>query len=188
MHNYSINSEERTQIPFFLAILSIIFAWVLGSIHFPWWVDAPSVMGFYGILFLVFDRFAWKLKFLHKIGIIKTPILQGEWAGTSTSSTPHPDGNKKVVVKIIQTWTHIKIFLETDTSKSFSFEGSIVINQFEIPMLYYQYESHPKNGSAETMNIHCGSVYAKILNENLIEAEYYSGRGRQNIGNFKITK
>jgi hypothetical protein len=193
MHPYSINSEEHKSIPFYLGILAIILAYLLSYLSarlfpIPWWLDAPSVLGFYGILHNLFNKFFWKWDWLHSLGIIKTPILHGSWGGEVSSLTKHDDAKQKVNVKVLQTWTEMKILLVAPNSTSFSYEASIIIEGDDTAMLYYQYEGHPKHKAPETMHIHRGSVCAKLLSSSEINAEYYSGRDRQNIGTFEIKK
>ncbi len=54
MHPYSINSEEHKHISLYLAVVAILLAWTLylfskNVFPLPWWIEAPSVIGFYGI-------------------------------------------------------------------------------------------------------------------------------------------
>lgn len=189
MHNYSVNSEERKSVPFWLAIISIGIAWILGSLPIPWWLDAPAVMGSYFVLYAWVDKKLWKASFFRRILSIKTPIIEGTWTGNLDSSTEHPGGiGKGFEMTICQTWTEMKILLDTDTSHSYSIEGSIVLDHADTPVIYYQYENHPKHGAAETMHIHKGSVHARIISQSEIYSEYYSGRDRLNTGSFKAVK
>ncbi len=193
MHPYSINSKERSVVPLFLAVLAIILSYLLHLFSdkvfkIPWWIEAPSVIGFYGILYNLFDKYFWKYKMFSKLGLVKTPVICGVWSGNSKSSANYENGNKVVKVEIRQSWTSIKIFLETDTSESLSFEASIVIDQFNTPRLYYQYQNNPKDSAPGTMHTHFGSVHASIKDSKTIEAEYYSGRDRNNTGTFLINK
>ena len=57
MHPYVTDSDERTRILFWLAVISVVVTWGLHellkimqiSIH--WIIEAPSVMGFYFLFF-----------------------------------------------------------------------------------------------------------------------------------------
>ena len=85
MHPYSIDIEERKNILLFLAISSIVLSWIfykiLGSyqISLSWWIESPSVLFFYGLLFVAFDKWLWR--YFRVIGLVKTPNLNGEWNG-----------------------------------------------------------------------------------------------------------
>ncbi len=62
MHPYATDSNERKTITFGLALLSVGAAWILSrvlastSLSVPWWFDAPSTMGFFGLFYTFFDR------------------------------------------------------------------------------------------------------------------------------------
>ena len=187
MHPYSIDTEERKNILLFLAILSIVLAFgfqrILGyyKIVLLWWIETPSVLFFYGVLFIAFDKWFWKIA--KKIGFVKTPNLNGEWVGYLKSSFDECSSEMKATLQIFQTWTKIKILLSTDQSISYSESASLIINTPEGAYLSYQYINEPKSNAIETMSIHRGTTRL-IFNkkENILAGEYYSGRDRQNFG------
>lgn len=187
MHPYSIDTEERKNILFFLAVVCIFLAWsffkILNNyqITLPWWVESPSVLFFYGLLFVVFDKWSWK--FFRKIGFVKTPNLNGEWKGHLKSSFDEHSSEIKTTLKIFQTWTRIKILLTTEQSSSQSETVSTIIDTPEGKYLSYQYINEPKPNAVKTMSMHRGT--ARLLfneKENTFSGEYYSGRDRQNFG------
>jgi len=186
MHPYAIDAPERKMIPLVIAAVAIMSAWLLNvgleklRIAMPWWVDAPSVMGFYGIIYILFDKYLWRLEWLHRLGLIRTPILAGSWVGTLTSSF-EPDTSKNARLRIIQSWTKIEISLLTDTSQSHSLVASILSTTSNGMILSYQYQNDPIPNTPDTMQIHYGTAKL-VLVENKLEGEYYSGRGRQNTG------
>ncbi len=193
MHTYSIDTQERRNILLLLAVISIILAWgfynLLNSYHIvlPWWIESPSVLSFYGILFIIFDKWAWK--FLRKINLIKTPELAGEWSGCLKTSFDEHSSEIKASLRIFQTWTSLKILLTTEHSVSHSETASIVIDAPEGKYLSYQYINEPKSDAAKTMSIHRGT--ARLLfneKENTLIGEYYSGRDRQNFGSLNFKK
>src|SRR6266404_1028256 len=131
MHPYSTDSSEREQVLFGLALLAVGAAWGLSrllhatQITVPWWFDAPSTMAFYGAFFKLFDRLLWRTPFSHRIGLVKVPVLSGNWKGYVTSSF---DGHKKpheVRVQIEQTWTQIMVLLSSGTSQSHTLTAAI---------------------------------------------------------------
>lgn len=142
-----------------------------------------------GILYKLFDSWFWKKEILRKIRLIKTPVIEGNWTGSLNSSSQYSTGPidiKKFKVK--QTWTRIRIYLATETSESYSFEASMTVDHFDTARIHYQYMNSPEDSSPETMHMHCGSVTAKIIDSETIEAEYYSGRDRNNTGSFSLKK
>jgi hypothetical protein len=187
MHTYSIDTQERKNILLFLAIISIILSWsfykVLNNyqIVLPWWAESPSVLFFYGVLFTIFDKWAWKI--FRKIGFVKTPDLNGKWKGYLKSSFDEHSSEVKATLEIFQDWTRIKIILTTEQSSSYSESASFVIEIPEGKYLSYQYINEPKPDAVKTMSIHRGT--ARLLfneKENTFIGEYYSGRDRQNFG------
>src|SRR5205809_179732 len=92
MHPYSTDSSERERVLFGLALLAVGAAWGLSrllhatQITVPWWIDAPSTMGFYAIWLKLFDSCLWRWQQLHQIGLLKVPLLAGEWRGHVVSS------------------------------------------------------------------------------------------------------
>ena len=193
MHTYSIDIEERKNILLILAIISIVFSWgfykILGYYQFslPWWAESPSVLLFYGLLFVIFDKWLWK--YFKKINFVKTPNLNGVWNGNLKSSFDNHSSEVKAILKIFQTWTKIKILLITDQSSSYSESASIIIDAPEGKYLSYQYINEPKSNTVETMSIHRGTVQL-IFDEkkNALKGEYYSGRGRQNFGSLYFVR
>jgi len=192
MHPYSIDTRERQNIILILVVISILLAWGFHNILIyykfvlPWWLDAPSIVFFYGVLFTIFDKFCWKWKIFHKINFIKTPDLNGQWLGFIQSSFDKHSSKIEADLKIFQSWTRIKILLSTDQSSSHSESTSIVINTPEGIFLSYQYINEPKADTQNTMHIHRGTARL-LLEENTLIGEYYSGRNRENFGiiNFK---
>ncbi len=192
MHTYSIDTNERRNIMLILAVLSIVFSFGFYKtisyykLSLPWWFESPSVLFFYGLFFVIFDKWLWK--YFVKVNLVKTPNLTGEWRGSLKSSFDEHASEIKATLKIFQTWTTIKIVLTADQSLSYSESASIIISAPEGKYLIYQYINEPKPNAVGTMNIHRGTVRL-IFDEkkNILEGEYYSGRGRQNFGvlNFK---
>jgi len=187
MHSYSIDTEERKNFIFYLALFSILLSWVFFKIlnnckiTFPWWVESPSVLFFYGLIFIIFDKWCWK--FFKKIGIIKTPNLYGEWEGYLKSSFNKHSSEIKATLKIIQTWTKIKISLTTEQSISQSKTASFLINNHEEKYLYYQYINEPRQYANKKMHIHYGTTKLYLdKKESILNGEYYSGRDRRNFG------
>lgn len=194
MHTYSINSEEHKHISLYIAVVAILLAWALylfskNIFPLPWWIEAPSVIGFYGILYKWFENKLWRNKHIRRVLSIKTPLIDGNWSGSITSHSIHANGLipiKKFCIK--QTWSHMLIYLETETSESNSFEASMNVDEFGTPRIHYQYINKPKDSAPETMHVHYGSASAKLDDNGLLQTEYYSGRDRNNMGSFEVKK
>jgi hypothetical protein len=194
MHYYSTtDANEKRRILLLIAIVAIISTWEVSSIlskqhvTLPWWFIAPSVIGVYGLLYTLFDKYVWKIKALHKLSVIKTPNLEGDWEGMLISSFD-PNSSKTVNVKISQTWTEIEIVLRSDSSQSHSIAAFISSKEPGGAAVIYQYQNNPKVHAVDTMEIHYGTTKLTLIEEGKLEGEYYSGRGRQNYGSLSLKK
>ncbi len=192
MHPYSIDTEERKNVLLFLALMSILLAWGFSNvleyyqIHLSWWIESPSVLFFYGAVFLIFDRFVWKP--LAKMQVIKTPNLNGEWHGNLKSSRDGHTKEIKVTLKIFQTWTDIKILLISDSNVSQSESAAVISGEPEGKYLNYQYVVEPKPNSVKDISIHRGTARLFFEEKNMLEGDYYTGRGSQNFGSLRFAK
>lgn len=191
MHPYSIDTTERSVVPLFIAVAAILAAWGLSAILIafnlgvPWWFDAPSVMGFYGLFYSLFNNYIWRWNFLRMIRFVRTPILDGEWRGSCVSSFNNTVQEVALIIK--QTWTSIQIVLTAPESQSRSLVAAISVESPEGAALTYQYQSDPRVGSNDGMHIHYGTNRLSIKGD-LLEGEYYSGRGRQNTGILSLSR
>lgn len=191
MHPYAIDSNEREIVPFYLAAFAIALIWGFYSIMsqynlaLPWWISAPSVLGFYEVLFLLFDHYVWRWGVLRRMGIVKTPIIAGQWAGEVVSS--FENAKKEISAEIIQTWTQMEVCLTTDHSHSCSLGAFFAGSPPSGPILTYAYQNIPATGAVPSMHTHSGTVQL-LLSKNKMAGDYYSGRDRQNIGSINMIK
>ncbi len=194
MHAYSTDSNERERVLFGLAVLAVGAAWSLSrilngtQIAVPWWLDAPSTMGFFGIFFALFDRYVWRARMLHRIGLLKVPVLAGEWRGHVVSSFDDHKKPREVRVRIEQTWLRIVVLLSSDTSNSHTLTAAIEVHAPEGIALSYQYENQPQPGAVKTMEIHLGTARLIFADGRVLDGYYYSGRGRQEYGSIHLAR
>jgi len=188
MHGYSTDSDERRVVLLFLALVAISLAWLsskfLAVIHFsiPWWVDAPSLMAFYGMLYALFDRYLWRNEFVCKLGLVKIPNLAGCWRGYLISSFDGHAKRHNLVINIFQTWTQLAVFLATATSISRSCAAVIQLGDPEGVALIYQYQNQPLADATRTMHMHYGTAMLRVSNDGCLVGDYYSGRDRRTFG------
>src|SRR3989442_14332075 len=122
MHGYSTASGERRIVPLLLALLAIALAWATSRflaaalLSVPWWVDAPSSLAFYGALYALFDRYLWRNRLVHKLGLARIPNLTGRWRGHLVTSFDGLAKRHDLVIHIFQSWTQIAIYLTPTTS------------------------------------------------------------------------
>jgi len=192
MHSYATNSAERRYIPFFLAALAIAGGYSISlllsglGIKLPWWTPSADTMTLYGLIYWLFDRWIWRWHALHYIGFVRVPDLNGEWHGEARPT--ETDGvsrglvsNTKLKVAIEQTWQSLCITAETHQSRSRSSSASIRTENGGV--LEYQYINEPFATAPATMEIHRGTASFVLSSDKLLlRGDYYSGRGRQNVG------
>lgn len=190
MHSYATDSDEKQKISFILVTISILSAWSLHRIPnltMPWWFDAPSVIGFYGIFYNIFDKYLWKIDVFKKIRLVKIPCLQGTWEGYITSSFDSHKIKHDGTIKINQTYSRISIILESKESKSHSITASILTKNQDMLLISYEYLNEPTPNSKKSMHIHRGTARLQLSSDNQeLNGEYYSGRDRKNIGSLKF--
>lgn len=197
MHPYAVDSNERRMIPFFLAVAGILASWLLYQIlgmlalSVPWWLDAPAVMGFYGLLYTGFDRWLWHTQFVRKIGGIKIPNLNGDWVGFLVSSHDDHQSKHAVKVSVYQTWSNIQIVLRSAHSHSHSVMASIQVENPAGPILSYEYLNEPHADAKSTMHIHRGTNRLMLYSDKgklILDGEYYTGRDRLSYGTLHLER
>ncbi len=188
MHGYSTDSGERKVVPLLLASVAITLAWLsskfLAAMHLslPWWLDAPSTLGFYGALYALFDRNLWRNRFVRKLGLVRVPNLTGRWRGYLLSSF---DGHVKrhdLMINIFQSWTQIAVFLTTKTSISRSCAAMFQVDDPDGLSLTYQYQNQPLANAMRTMHMHFGTATLRLSDDDTLTGDYYAGRDRRTFG------
>lgn len=194
MHPYTTNSNEYRVINFILAVFSLVSAWLLsnllGKINIQlWWLDVPSVFGFYMIFHFLFDHYLWKLRIFYKLKIIRIPNLNGSWKGEIESSHDEFQNKYEILLEIYQSWTRISISLKSPLSSSKSEICGINIGDNKKIILTYQYFNEPNIKSNENLQIHRGtSLLYYNQEQKSLEGYYYSGKGRHNHGSLNAIK
>lgn len=194
MHAYATDAKERETIPLWLAAAAVALTLGLNSslkflkLEVPWWVDAPSVMGFYGLLHQWFDQYLWTQK-VGPLAFSSIPNLRGTWRGTIHSSYGGGTDVPDIILYVRQSWTGINVRLETENSGSFSIMAAVNTQESSEPSLKYEYMNEPSALSAESMQTHRGTANLKLSPDGLsLDGDYFTGRGRQSLGtmDFKL--
>lgn len=194
MHPFCIDSPERRDVTLFLALLSVILTMSIDrvvnhlTVSFPWWFDKPSVMVFFGILYELFNKYLWRWDLLRKIGVVKTPDLNGSWDAEIKSSFDGYAGSHTGSVIIRQTWTRISINMMTARSNSHSFAAALMVNQLGGDMLCYEYQNNPDPIVEPSMHIHIGTAILGLIGPDCMQGYYYSGRDRETHGSLSLRK
>ena len=188
MHGYSTDSGERRIVPLLLASVAITLAWlsskILAVMHLtlPWWLDAPSTLGFYGALYALFDRNLWCNPFVRKLGLVRVPNLTGRWRGYLISSFDGHVKRRDLMINIFQSWTQISVFLTTKTSISRSCAAVIQVDDPDGLSLTYQYRNQPLATAMKTMHMHYGTAMLQMSDADTLTGDYYAGRDRRTFG------
>ncbi|MEH2318471.1 Cap15 family CBASS effector [Nostoc sp.] len=192
MHSYATDAKDRESIPLWLAAIAVAASLFLSSSlkalswEVPWWVDAPSVMGFYGLLYQGFDRFLW----YQNIGLITfsaIPNVQGTWVGVIHSSYGGGTVVPGIILYVRQSWSQINIRIVTEKSSSYSIMAAVNTQESSEPSLKYEYMNEPSALAEETMQSHRGTANLRLSpDSNTLQGDYFSGRGRQNIGTMEF--
>jgi SMODS-associating 2TM, beta-strand rich effector domain len=195
MHAYATDVDRKTtQILLAVIAIGVTFAFISAiqalKIQIPWWVDAPSVMGFYGIFYALFDQVLWRLH-LGPLPLSRIPDVRGVWAGVLTSSykdSTNKDGTKiDIVFYIHQTWTKISIRTETATSTSSTVMAALNTDESPHPGLMYEYFSEPGAFAKETMHTHRGAGHLRLSSDGkTLIGDYYTGRDRVTLGTLEL--
>lgn len=197
MHSYSIDLPERKYIPKILIVIGIFTTGLLHqilekiSIPYipPYFISIPSAFMSYGLYMWFFENHLWKKPFFRNIFSVKTPDLNGTWAGHLKSSYDGHSKEYKCNLIISQTWNQINMCLKTETSSSKSFAASINFFSQSEGTLIYEYANEPKSSAPSDMNSHIGTAILSFKEaDKKLEGYYYSGRGRLRHGELFLKK
>lgn len=198
MHEYHVLNHDRKNIYYFCALLSIfiggIIAWGLTYLHSTsgLFIAAPSGLAIFGGLFLFFDRFVWCSPVLYSWGIIKIPNLNGSWEA-SIRNSQGSGAPIKATVQIHQTYTKMKIRLETENSCSLSKMAAFEMADPSYFFLRYEYIAEYKRDQDSNILRHYGvtCVELRSFDHNFIDSQaatYYTEQGRDTHGNILINR
>ena len=191
MHLYASDSPDRTIVPWIIAAIAVAvaYAYFIISSHFefslPWWMEAPSILGVYGIGRWLYNTVLWK-KILFGFHLSQIPNCNGTWYGPIHSS--HNGGSQREgMITIRQTWSKILIEFESSTSSSLSRMASFNITPGPSHGLIYEYTSDPRSHADPAMHAHRGLAFLKLSQRgDCLEGDYYTGRDRGTQGSIKM--
>jgi hypothetical protein len=142
----------------------------------------------FGVLYWVFDRFAWRWRFLNTV--INVPYVAGEWR--CQGQTINPDGSAghqwNATITILQSWDKIRVLLKTAQSSSNSIAAALICDDADAYRLLYHYRNDPKIGEVE-LKSHLGFgelIFARDLRT--ADGEYFNGHGRNTFGTMKLKR
>lgn len=202
-HEYSVVGHSRSRIGLYIAVcagalasgltlfIGYFVSWIETEGHFDvpqlilWPFTAVSI---FGILFFLFDRFAWRLFGLKTI--VGIPDISGCWKlnGQSYDVEQNPTFEWLGEIDITQKYERIFIHLRTKTSESHSVSAAIVPEGRAGFRLIYAYRNEPKPGQKE-LNSHIGHCEL-LFSRDLCNAEgrYFNSGGRFTHGTIKLER
>ena len=194
MHVYASDTVDRKMAPFIIALVAIGISWIIfqiiaaSKVTFPWWLEAPSVMGMYGIIYKLYDQLLWRMR-IKRIPLSLIPVMRGTWC-IEIRSSYDDSRNYFGVLYIQQSWSKMLIELQTEYSRSFSIMANLTTKESPEMGLKYEYRNEPKSLSVSTMAQHKGTTHLRPVfgNKDELEGEYYSGKGRGNFGQMRCKR
>ena len=192
MHSYAINnSTERATIPFFIALFCILLSLGIKQIpDLPTWLPIPTTFALYGVFYQLFDKFLWKWTFLYKVGLVKTPNLNGIYDATFQSTiTVAPLYNGMLTIE--QNWTTISLYFEGGRATSVSVMGNINLINSSVFKLEWEYRSEPKPQFRSTDSTHYGLTrltYNDGVANPILTGDYFTEPSHNSYGSMHLVK
>jgi hypothetical protein len=142
----------------------------------------------FAILYWLFDRFAWRWRFLG--AYLKVADLRGEWKcdGQSLNTDGTPKFTWKGTVTITQSWDKLRVRLKTAQSGSNSISAALIYDSIDGYVLLYHYKNDPNIGEPE-LRSHRGFASITFSKDcRSAEGEYFNGHGRFTFGKMRFTR
>lgn len=189
----NIDFKKTSHIAFFAAILpafSLELAWSFYQIfpNFPFWLETLSPLFAYGLLYSLFEKYAWHWGIFKLSGVVTFPDLRGRWRGKQRSSYKENGNNTEVLAYLEISQTFSKIFARAyyEKSQSESWVASFAELNGDV-YLFYTYDNDPNSLKAETMQNHKGTVKLKYLpKENKLLGIYFNSIGNHGEMQFEF--
>ena len=185
MHAYA--GGNRVPMLAVLASISVVLAIVASALfrsidfEYDWLVSAPTVAAAFGLLYKLVDLVAWRWAWLHKLGLIDIPVLDGTYTGHLLSK--YTGTSIPARLRVEQTWTQLMVRLDlpgTETSGSISVAGSISREGHRDARLVYTYKNAVLPAKADDdMRDHDGTADIVIDPAGQLAGRYFNARGRQ---------
>lgn len=164
-----VNLSKNSHRIFFVAFMPVLSCFLVLSFYqffpsIPFWLKPLSPLFVYGVLYKVFEKYAWRHKIFQILGVVSVPDMRGRWKGKLRSSYKENGNNTEISSYLEISQTFSKIFVRTLYEKSQS--TSIVANFAELnddSCLLYTYENEPNSLKSGAMQIHRGTVKIRCL-------------------------
>ena len=217
MHEYVVTPVKRHHVISTLASIAVLISfglgWLFHRLELPSYAAPPTGALAFGLIFGLYDRLLWRLKFASKI-----PNLNGTWQGTidirkdqeseprckrceeceeckqakKANEAKQPE-KLDCTVRIHQTWRKISIKFKTTKTQS----GSVTayLDSGGLDRLHYEYDvltkSEPlEKDSTTTASRHFGTAHLEPVDDSwrTLVGEYYNDRAFQRWGEYEIER
>lgn len=177
-----VDFSKSSHLWFFGGVLPLTSWYISNQIfiffpNWPNWLEGPSPLLIYGLLFFIFNKYLWRWGIFSALGIVWFPNINGRWSGFQTSSYKEKNGTNKQVegrLEIKQTFSKINVKAYYKQSESESVTANFTNLNDEV-YLFYSYDNDPSSLRVGTMAKHRGTVKLKKLpTENKIKGSYWN--------------
>lgn len=198
MHDYSIDKHPKEKIIFVLAFIAI---WVTPfassfleemseklNIYNGWVIVIPVMLTF-TLIYTLFDKYLWKVKWLRRFLLV--PDLNGKWeckGQTTQKNGTQAEYSWESDMTITQSWSKLCVHSKAEQSVSKSIAASIYHDKGVGYKVLYQFINTPKVGESD-LQIHSGTVEL-LFEENFRKATgyYYTDHHRSTVGKMELRK
>ena len=138
----------------------------------------------------LYERWGWRWSMLHRLGLVKTPVVIGTWKGELSSGYDDGSGPKDsfdVYVAVSQSLTTVAVHLLSEESISVAIAGGIARTETGFPAIGYLYRNRPRVDLRQTRSaMHYGGAMVEIVGDPAtgLNGEYWTDR--KTIGRFTL--
>lgn len=188
-----VNFSKKAHIIFFAALFplaSFFISWRFFELfpNPPFWMETISPLFAYGILYSLFEKYAWHWNIFRVFGIVNVPDLRGRWRGKQRSSHKEKGKNVEIpsCIEISQNFSRIFVRACYERSQSESVIANFAELNGEI-YLFYTYDNEPNSLKSGTMQAHKGTVKLKYFSkENKLTGTYFNSIGNHGEVDFEF--
>lgn len=197
MHLYSAEMENRFRLIGLMGVLAAGLGagagQLLEDLNLPFELAAPSAISTFGLLFVVFDRWAWRFKLPLLPRLSQIPDLRGSWEGNVEIKTAGGERQQPLpcLVLIEQRWSRVSIVFHTPRSTSRSSSMTLRGDGNVLGDIRYEYHTTPRTGHEIVgMNQHDGVARLSRLGTSWtrLAGDFFNDQGYQASGSYVMDR
>ena len=155
-------------------------AW--GTLGYNLFSYAGEAIGLMFILMALFNKIAWKWKYINKF--VDMPVLAKRYAGTYISDWQSENKTYDASLEIKQTFLNVSIVFKSGESRSYSILSTIDTIS-DSKRIIYNYQNEPRAELADRSTIHKGTAELWIEDSGELVGNYYTSRKTSGSMSFK---